>query len=118
MSKHDVDAGEVDEAEEVFDVVFPSSDEAAEGVHPGKEPLHLPSSSVAAQFSTVLGDAFAPTSIGRDQLDAVVFGEMHVERIRVVGLVADESGRELVEKTSGKNLFHKPALGRRSALDR
>jgi hypothetical protein len=30
------DAGEVDESEEVFDVVFPSGDEAVEVVHPGE----------------------------------------------------------------------------------
>ena len=118
MSKHDVDAADVDKAEEVFDVVFPAGGEATESGHPGKEPLHLPSSSVAVQFSTVLRDAFASASIRRDQLDAVAFGEMAVEPVRVVGLVADEPGRELVKKTSCKNLLRKPALGRRSALDR
>jgi hypothetical protein len=35
-----------------------------------------------------------------------------IERVRVVGLVLFEPGWELVEKTSGKNLFHKLALGR------
>ena len=34
-------AGEVNEAEEILDVVFPSSDEAAEVWRPGEEPLHL-----------------------------------------------------------------------------
>jgi len=111
-------ASEVNEAEEVFDVIFPSSDEAAEVVHPGEEPLHLPSSAIAAQLSSVLGFAFAPAPIGCNQLDIVLLFERLVERVRVVGFVADEPGWELVEKTSGKNLFHKLALGWRSALDR
>lgn len=111
-------AGEVEEAEEVFDVVFPSGDESAVVVHPCKEPLHFPSSAIAAQLTSILGFAFSPAPIGRDQLDAVLALELFIERVRVVGFVADEPGRELVEKTSGKNLLHKLALGRRSALDR
>ena len=38
----------MDHAEEVFDVVFPSGDESAEGVQPGEEPFNLPASLVAA----------------------------------------------------------------------
>lgn len=36
MTEHDVQAGEMDETEEVFDVVFLSSNESSEVVHPGK----------------------------------------------------------------------------------
>ena len=39
MPEQDVKACEVNKAEEVLDVVFPSGDESAEVVHPGKEPL-------------------------------------------------------------------------------
>jgi hypothetical protein len=111
-------AGEVDEAEEVFDVVFPSGHQTPEVMHPGEEPLHFPASAVAAQLATVLGNAFAPAPIGGNQFDAVLGGELFIERVRVICFVADEPCREFVEKTSGKNLFHKPALGRRSALHR
>jgi hypothetical protein len=43
--------GKLDEAEEVLDVVFPSGDEAAEAVHPGKESLHFPAFSIAAELA-------------------------------------------------------------------
>ena len=109
---------EADEAEEVLDVIFPSCDESSEVVHPGKEPFNFPSSSIAAQLASILGSSFSPAPVGRDQLDAVLALECFIERVRVVGFVADEPGRELIEKTSGKNLLHKLALGRRSALDR
>ena len=99
-------------------MVFPSSDEAAEVVHPGEEPLHLPASAVSAQRAPVLCSAFAATAVGRDHLDVVLLVEGAVERVRVVSLVADEPGGELVEKASGQNLLHKLALGRRSAVDR
>lgn len=42
MSEQNVQAGEVNEAEEVLDVVLPSGDEAAEAVHPREEPFLLP----------------------------------------------------------------------------
>jgi hypothetical protein len=34
-----------------------------------------------------------------------------VECIRVIGFVADQSFRQLVEEASGQNSFHKLALG-------
>lgn len=82
----------MDEAEEVLDVVFPAGDESAEVVHPGKEPLDLPSSLVAPQWAAVLRLA-APAAIRRNQFDAVFLFEFFVEPIGVVGFVADEPGR-------------------------
>jgi hypothetical protein len=102
----------MDEAEKVFDVVFPSSDEAAVVLHPGKDAFDLPSAPVAAQRTAILCPLLAVRSVGRDHLDAVVGREFFIERIRVVGLVADESCGQLVEEASGQNIFHKLALGR------
>ena len=84
----------------------------------GEESLHFPAFSIAAELATILSSAFAPPSIGRDQFDSVFFRELRVEWVRVVGFVTNQPGRKFVEKTSGKNLFNKLALGRRSALDR
>lgn len=110
-------ACEVDKSEEVFDVIFPSGDEAAEVVHPGEEPFHLPASFVTAEHSPILCLAPSPP-VGRDHLDTVIVSQFLIERIRVVGLIADQPRREFIEEASGKNLFHKLAFGRRSALDR
>jgi hypothetical protein len=97
-------------------VVFPSSDKPAEVVHPGEQPFHFPAPFVAAQFAPVLGLAPA-AAVGRDHLDAAFIGELLIERVRTVGFVADQPRREFVEEASDKNLFHKLALGSRSALD-
>jgi hypothetical protein len=113
-----MEAGEVDKAEEVFDVVFPSGDEASEVMHPGEQSFHFPASAVAAQLASILSSAFASAPVGGNQLDAILGGELMVEGVRVISFVTDEPRREFVEKASGKNLFHKLALGRRSALDR
>jgi hypothetical protein len=60
MPEHHVEAGEVNESEEVLDVVLPSGDEAAEGEHPGEEPLHLPASAIASQLASILGSCGRP----------------------------------------------------------
>jgi hypothetical protein len=99
-------------------MVLPTSDEATEGMHPGEETFDFPSSSISTQWAAVLGFAFSLAPVGCDHLDGVFVGELLVERVRVVGLVADESCRELFEEASGQNVFHKLALGRRSAFDR
>jgi hypothetical protein len=117
MSDEHEQACKLNEAEEVLDVEFPSGDQSAVVLHPGKEPLDFPSAAIAAQRTAILCLPFAVGSIRRDHLDAV-FAHLLVERIRVVGLVADKSFRQLVEEASGQNSFHKPALGRRSAFDR
>ena len=88
MSEHHLQASEMDHAEEVLDVVLPSVHESAEVVHPGEETFHLPSSSVAAQRSSVLGFA-AVAAVGRDHLDAVFLFHFPVESVGVIGLVAD-----------------------------
>lgn len=98
-------------------MVFPSHDQSAEVVHPRKQPFHFPTSAVTTQRTTVLGLAPA-LSIRGNQFDAVFFGKLFVERVRVVRFVADEAGWELGEEASAKNLFHKLALGWRSAVDR
>jgi hypothetical protein len=105
-------------SEEVFHMVFPASDETTEVVHPGEEWLHFPASAIAAQFAAILSSTFATAPVRGDQLDVILVGELFIERVRVVGFVADEPRREFVEKASGKSLFHKPALGRRSAPHR
>ena len=105
------------EAEEVLDVVFPSHDQSAVLAHPGEQPFHFPASAITTQRATVLGLA-PPLPIGGNQFDAVSLGKLFVEHVRVVRFVADEVGWELVEEASPKNLFHKLALGWRSAVDR
>ncbi len=85
-----MDAGELDESEEVFDVELPSCDEPAEVVHPGEEAFDLPSFLVAAELAPVLGFATVAAVRG-DHLDAVFVFEFLVELVGVVCLVSDQS---------------------------
>ena len=88
-------------------MVFPSSNESSEVVHPDKQPLYLPSFAIAAALTPILGSVFSSSSVQRDQLDAVFGGEPFILLIRVLGFVTDQPCRELAEETSGKNIFHK-----------
>jgi hypothetical protein len=116
MSEQHVQTGELHEAEKVLDVVFPTRDESTKAVHPGEEPLYSPATAVTTQFAAILSLAsLAP--IRRNHFNGVLFGKFLVEFVRVVGLVADEPGREFVEEASRKNLLHKLTLGWRSAVD-
>ena len=105
-------ACQLNEAEEVFDVVFPSRDESAVVLHPCEDSLDLPSAPVTPQRSAILGLLFAVGSVGRDHLDAVLLGQRLIERVGIVSLVADQSFGHLVEEASGQNSFHKLAFGR------
>jgi hypothetical protein len=87
-------------------------------LHPSEEPFHFPALSIPAQFAAILSPTLVPAAVGRNQLDAVFVLELFIERARVVRLVADEPGREFVEKASGKNLFHKLTLGLNRACSR
>ena len=112
-----MDASELDEAEEVFDVELPTRDEPAEVVHPGEEAFYLPAFLVTAKLATILRFA-SVAAVRGDHLDAVFVFEFLVELVGVVCLVADQSCGQVVEKASGKNFLNKLALGRRSARDR
>jgi len=112
-----MDASELDEAEEVFDVELPTRDEPAEVVHPGEEAFYLPAFLVTPKLAPILRFA-SVTAVRGDHLDAVFVFEFLVELVGVVCLVADQSCGQVVEKASGKNFLNKLALGRRSARDR
>lgn len=74
MDAGELDESELDESEEVLDVVFPSGDETAEGVHPGEEALDLPAFLVASQLALVL--RLAPiATVRRDQFNAILVGK-------------------------------------------
>jgi hypothetical protein len=108
----------MDEVEEVFDVVFSSGEDSAESLHPCEEPFHFPSPAISPKFATILSLVSTTAPVRGNHFDVVFVGKLLVERVRVVGFIADEPGGELIEEAAGKNVFHKLALGWRSAFDR
>ena len=110
-----MDASELDESEEVFDVELPPRGEPAEVVHPGEGALGLPSFLIAAKLAPVLCFASVATVQGY-HFNAVFVFELPTELARIVSLISDQSGRKFVEKASGKNFLNKLALGRAKRL--
>src|SRR3989442_2023811 len=84
-------AGELDHAEVVLEVAFPSGDDAPGVVEPREEAFDFPSSADTAQRPAILRPGAAPTIRG-DHLDPVGAHERVIERVAVVAAVADPSG--------------------------
>jgi len=118
MPQEDNKAAELKHAEEIGFVIFPAADESAEIVEPGKEALDFPAPAVTAQFAAVLGTlAAAVVLVGRDEPDAVFLPEALIERIAVVGAVADHSFWFGSREALGDSGFDEFRFMRRSAGD-
>ncbi len=71
--------------QEVFGVIFPTSDQPARIMQPGKEPLHFPAPPVAAQRTSVLrGRVHAAHVVRSDPLDAIPVTEPLVQVLAVL----------------------------------
>lgn len=78
------------ESEEVLGLALPTCDDAAVAHEPGEEALDLPAPLVPTELPAVL--RLLPLgAIGRDELGAELTLELGVERVAVVGAVADQS---------------------------
>jgi hypothetical protein len=118
MPQENYEAAELEHAEEVGFVIFPAADQSAEIVEPGKESLDFPTPAVATQFAAVLGAlATAVVLVGRDEPDAVFLLEALIERVAVVGAVADHSIGFGSRETLRDGRFDEFAFMRRSAGD-
>src|SRR5712692_3550794 len=87
-------------------------------MEPSKEPLNSPATAVAPQLPAALGvfpAAIAPVRC--DQTDAVLFAQLPIERIAIVGRVADHSFWLGLRETLLDGGFGESCLMRRSAGD-
>jgi len=87
-------------------------------MEPSEQAFDLPASAVAPQFATVLG--FGPAAVrlvGRDQLDAVLLLETRIQRIAVVGAVADQASGKRRREALFDGGFDEPGFMRRSACN-
>ena len=98
MAQEDDSGGEVDKSLEVFSMVFIANDQTTEVEEPGKQPLDLPSPSIASQWSTVLGRlSTTPSPMRGNHLGAVLLSEFSIQPVTVVCLVPNESFGRFVD---------------------
>src|ERR1700726_3478792 len=118
MPQENNEAGELEHAEEIGYGRFPAADPSGEIVDPGKGAVDFAAAPVATQFSTVLGVlANAVVFVRRDEPDAVFLPEALIQRIAVVGAVADHSFWFGSRETLREGGFEEFAFLRRSAGD-
>jgi hypothetical protein len=83
MSQQEQHASELDHAEEIGGVPFPSRGESAEVLQQGEQPFNLPAAQIPPQWSAIVSfSSFAP--IGSDHFDAMLILEPLIQRIAVV----------------------------------
>ena len=116
MPKEYQSATKIEKCSEVFCMILPSDNEAAEVVEPGEKPLNLPTSFVSAEGSPVLRFSDPVATIGRDHFNSVMLIERLIERIAVVGLVADEPVRVARYPEAIESVFDQSHFSRRSAF--
>ena len=102
MPQENAGARQVDHPEEVGGIPFPPGDDATEIVKPGKQSFDLPPASPATQRPSVLRAHAAIRPMRRDHLDVVVVSQLLIETVTVIGAVADQAGRELLQEPRGE----------------
>src|ERR1700684_4528294 len=107
----------VQESLEIVGVELVASDQAAEIEEPREETLDPPASAVAAKLATVLGRRLPIGFMRCDELEPALLHQAFVEPVAVVGLVADEAFRLLVDEHLIKSLLDQGHFMGASAFD-
>src|ERR1700692_1134784 len=116
MPQEDHSASKLNHPKEILWVVFPANDDAAIIMEPSKQALDFPATTVAAQESTVLSDGSCPVPAMRcDQFHTEMFAYALIQRIAVVGFIADQSLRCFAEESPLKRGFDECGFIRGSA---
>ena len=116
MPQEDHSASKLNHPEEILWVVLPANDDATIIMEPSKQALDFPATTVAAQDATVLGDGSAAVpAVRRDQFHMEMLAHALIQRIAVVGFIADQSLRCFAEESALERGFDERGFIRRSA---
>ena len=116
--EEDTQASKMEEAEEVVGVIFVSGDESSVVLEPSEEPLHPPSVPVAPKRTAILsGGSSSVALVGRDHLNTALGPQSFVQRIAVVGFVADQAVGIVRDEAVLDRLFGESDFMRRSTCD-
>src|SRR5579864_2805990 len=107
--EQDAHASELQHADEVLDVPFPPDDQPPRVVQPGEKAFDDPPPLVSPEGATILGGrARASGPMRGDQVDAEFGAQRRIERITVVGTVADQADGIFGEKAVFERRFDEP----------
>ena len=116
IHQEDKNASELYHPEEILWIVFPARDDTAKVMKPSKQTLDLPTTPVAAQYAAVLRGL--PAAHGRmrcNQFHPEALAHPRVQRIAVVGTIADQSLGSFSEEAPLEGGFDEFCFMRRSA---
>src|ERR1035441_128535 len=116
MPQEDHSACKLNHPEEILWVILPANDDATIIMEPSKQAFDFPATTVAAQGATVLRDWSAPVPAVRgDPFHTEMFAYPLMQRIAVVGFIADQSLRCFAEESALERGFDNRGFIRRSA---
>ncbi len=113
MAHENQHARELNEAAEVLEVILPADQHAAVVLEPGKEPFHLPAPLLAPQGPAILRRGAPVAAVRRDERDAPG-RQLGIQRVRVVGPVANQSAWERRREAAGEEWLDERRFMRRS----
>lgn len=116
MPQEDDGARELHHPEEILWVVFPANDDTAKIMKPSEQALDFPTPAVAAQHATVLrGFPAAQRMMRSHQLYPEALLNLRIQRVAVVGAVADQSLGSFGKEAALDGSFNEFCFMRRSA---
>jgi len=116
MPQEDNRAGELNHPEEVCWVVLPANDDAPIVMQPCEQTLDFPPATIAPQHTAILRPrARARGVMWGDQFHPELFADLRVQRIAVIGAVADQPLGSGGEESLGKGDGDELSFMRRSA---
>jgi len=98
-------------------MVLPADDQTAEVMQPGKEPLDLPAPTITTQFASILGFTAAARGVRRDHANAILLPQSLVQRIAVIGPIANQESGCCRSEALLEGCFHQLGFMRRSACN-
>ncbi len=118
MPQQDADASQVYEAEKVLGVSLVPSDQASVVLKPREQTLDLPTFLVAAQGPPILGGSpLAAATMRADEFDPPFVPKPRVQRVAVVGAVANQAVGGMLEETVVDRLLREGDLMWRSTCN-
>jgi len=97
-------------------MALPSGHYASKVLEPGEKAFHLPPPPVSSKCASILGFRLCPVHLmWGDHLNAQLF-EFFVQRVAIIGLVANNAFRKLNQETTLHGFRHQRYFMRRSAV--
>ena len=116
MPQEDDGGSQVNHCKEIVWVALPTDHDASIVMQPGKQAFDFPSTAIAPQRATVLGEGSgASGSVWCNHLDAVVLHQPFIEAITIVGTITNQSLGEVGEESLFERGFDKFGFMWRSA---